>query len=672
MITAAHRAAVFRMTCSPTVLTVAIAVAVAVWQSAYAAAPPDTRDPSETKPVRDATPSGVYRDTDDDRPLAALQFQRTAGDNGPLEIEISASGADVAPIPGYRGIAGGNQYTAEELERILTGVYDVRIRTIAPSGAAVTGFMRPGRVGRLPERRFRPGAPLDFLARSAVPRPLSLIVDTAHSLSGPAATEVLVNGVPRLSVDYSLDRGRLVIHSIRSAGHDEQLLADPRWIRPGEHRRPAIGQWHVVSRRDDSPPAPPAHLLTDWDQRDDEGRWVVIRRDLDEHPERVEAWVEFLAEHQQLTLLEWLAIYVPDAFRSHHVGPRLASLEAPQWLRVAVWHQNAPVSFGHSRQIAIELLTSHRPGVAEHWLTEHKAEIDNWEPHVRAAFESLQSDDTPPQNSDHLLPPLEPQHVFRHLTPTEPVLRFGDRLTAEPDAVYVHQVLRAIDGVAVSGRSRPALLEQVRALTQHDQEQIRQAAFLAFTWLAPRYPATERFAEFLAVVNDTDAPAIVREAALMGYSYHNHPAVLLTLHDIAARPQHPAWSAAVSRLGDLGGGFSLDPLSRIPAAGLTDEQQQIRDDAVERIRARSESRISADDVARRLQTATFAERMDHPLADAITRWAVSGARQLNTEHRNQLRQRGPFAFGDYWIPGDRNAFESTWDALRDRATTDND
>jgi hypothetical protein len=143
--------------------------------------------------------------------------------------------------------------------------------------------------------------------------------------------------------------------------------------------------------------------------------------------------------------------------------------------------------------------------------------------------------------------------------------------------------------------------------------------------------------EFYQVTSDPKEPPAVREAALMAYSYFRHPDVYLKLHVLALQTKHPAWSAAVSRLGEVGNDFTLQHLDRLPTARLTEKDKKL---------VFGTKAILADWVQRRnadywqylvpqwLEYAAWAEQAGDPLRKQLTPWttrtlAASGGPSLD-------------------------------------------
>ncbi|MBC7965950.1 MAG: hypothetical protein H7Z17_08500, partial [Fuerstia sp.] len=257
--------------------------------------------------------------------------------------------------------------------------------------------------------------------------------------------------------------------------------------------------------------------------------------------------------------------------------------------------------------------------------------------------------------------------VFVHLAAGKDLADFGERKMAEPSAVYKHQVIREINGVAVSGRRDAKLLEQVRQLTRHSDNEVRQTAFLAHSYLLPQTPATERHDDFVATIDDSAEPAMIREAALLGLSYHNHPSVLLKLHQVAADPKHPAWNAAVSRIGDIGRGFSVSLLRQLQKAKLTDKQSTLLADSLKRLTDRESQvqTVESWDMARRISLAVFAKQTSDPNAKVIREWVMNSKTQMPDAERAELKKSWDFkAVNDFWLPTPVAEFSKGYDELR--------
>lgn len=598
----------------------------------------------------------AYIDDDDQRALADLTFHVDPDSQQNLRIGISAVGPHVEPIGGYRGVQGSNRYTAEELGLLLDGTHTVQVVTNYVGGPIVTGDILEGRYGTLPERRLLADGRIDFLARTAWEYPLEIVVNPQTSASGLRNTFVYVNGQARLRCRYRIVDGRLQDLDVQSLGHDGFLAARPA-------PAPGAGQLRPRLVSDE---APALTLPDDWEQRDVEGKWAWYANDVLQDPSHALLWPHTLRDAGDFELLEMLALYTPDAFKSHGVIEQLYQAEAPQWIRVAAWHTNGPPNFGHGLQQATSYITKVAPGLTEDWIDDHQEQLDNYESSLSAAYDMLLTDKVPRGDASDFLPPLQREDVFRHLKLDTAVVGLGDRLTAEPGVVYRQQVIRAIQAVPISGRRDAELLQRLRLMTKHADRQVRQAAYLSHTYLMRSMKPTQTFDDFLETIHNQQEHFTVREAAVMAFSYHRHPSVLLTLHDIAADPDHVCWNAAVSRLGDLGEALSITLLEPLLTAERSPAQQKLLRDSLQRLRARAQKSGPPDsrDMVRRICAVAFAQQATHPLADTLRAWVLQEGRRMTHDEWTALQQKAWSTHGQIWIPGTAEDFAARFSQLQ--------
>lgn len=591
----------------------------------------------------------VYIDDDDQRSLADLRFNVEATNQQNLRITVSAIGPDVEPIAGFRGVSGGNRYTAEELGLILDGHNQAQIVTRFDNGLIANGRILEGKFGTLAERRLLPNGRIDFLGQTELAYPLELIVDPQTKSSGPRTTMIVIAGQARLRCRYSIVNGKVENLKVQSLGHDN-FLAQAAANKPLPGRR-----YRLTASQDVTPPVSEEA----WNQRDNEGKWVLLTEAIQKEPASIANWVNFLVQKKETVLLEWMAIYMPDAFKSHGVGEALIKLAAPQWIRVAAWHNNGFSSVGHGVQQANKDLLYTTPSEVEHWLEKHKELLDNWQT-LSAVLSVLKKDKHDPKDSSSFLPPLQPKTVFATLFHTGELVDFGTNAMAKPDVVYTHQMIRAISGIAVGGRRTPDLLKAVRRHTAHAEQDVRIAALLAHTYLLPKSPGTERFDDFVGMIDDDSEPQKIREAAMMALSYHKHPSVLLKMHQVAANPAHAAWNAAVSRLSGVGRMWSAGLLrQQLDAAELTTSQQRLLADTLERLDTRSEAHriVGSSEISTGIVQAVFAEKTGDSNARYILDEVLKRANIMKDKKRTHLKNRLDFAkLMKIWLPCDQQEF----------------
>ncbi len=559
-----------------------------------------------------------YMEAHEGRPNAAVEVVlREAGGGARLEVNVSAAGPSVEPPPGWEGRRGGNEITARELGAIARSGRLTGATCHVASGVESAGSWREGARGRLPVRRLLPDDTIDHHAWSSEEMLLGLALESLLSRQGLHRTEWRVDGEVRLVIDVRIGGDSDCIVSI--AGPDAPPVdATPPGVFSDRSRR----AWFAQVEKPEPIPIPIGFDAADWERRDLEGRWVLLTKRLFESPNSgLEPWARLLAERREFELLELVALYMPASFATSGVGKALADAGAPQWPRLALW--TLPARDSHDRDAARRKLLRDHPAEARAWLRKHADTIGDAAKRLRADLEKLELPEVDPER---FLPPLDPEQVFAQLDAPAELAEFGDRLRAEPGKVYLHQVLRAIDGVIVAEQRGSDALVRLGRLTRHPDARVRRAALRAFSRL-PGELVPHR--DFIAVMNDTEASAADRETALLAASQSTHPEVYLLLLRIAGDPAHPAWKAAVSRLGDRGDPFTLERLEAIQArkdlapeaASFLDEEIGVVRDAVVAWHGRLDERLPYE-AYRMLQRAAWAEVHEDPHAAALAAWTL--------------------------------------------------
>ena len=598
------------------------------------AAPPSTPGVGPTLDTADL----AYRDHEGRGANAGVHADLERSTEGVfLRLLVSATGPTVEPPPGFEGRRGANIITAEELEMLATGRRQLRGVTVHPAPRDPSECRHHVvRYDRLPVRRLLPDGRIDHQALTRRHYPVELALTSRLFGDGVHTSTWTVDGEPRLRATVELRGlgGRILKLEALHPGAGDSSTAS---VRPQADRRGRYPTEHssfVCSARITPPPVVD---ITDWTRRDTEGRWLELVRGLDEEPARAADWVQLLVEAREFRLLEWLAIYEPRSFLSLGVGRALQEAKAPGWIRVAVW--NLAAADDHTRESAKARLLLGRPGEVLAWFEKHpEAATANAE----ALLRELREQGWVATDAGDALPPLDARQVFEHLRPTARVRELGDGLRAEPGVVYLHQVSRAIDGLTALDEPPAELLSLLTELTEHASERVRQRACLAFSRVPAGTPQSRRL---VAILRDEGESAMVREAALLGVSYARHPDAYLTLHETALRVDHPAWKAAVSRLGDVGDGFSLALLEERIDSG---EAKEFATREIERLRARVEGRRKESPgnvipaIRVRLERAAWANVTCHELEGELVPWALGSIREhagdpAVREHLEKLR-----------------------------------
>ena len=369
----------------------------------------------------------------------------------------------------------------------------------------------------------------------------------------------------------------------------------------------------AASPRVSAAPPQDAAARKAWDALDFEAKWLRYRGDaapLDE-------WVKFLGGAKEFELLEWVALTT----REGNALEELVRLDAPNWIRSAVWRLES--SDTHSVGGASKSLTEKsRPARVLDWFDHHPSAVGG----AAAGVVKKLREHQPPlvaESSSADLPPLDPDVVLKALKPPATVYDFEAVRKRTPDDVYVHQVVRALDTWTLSTLLTPTWVSRVIALLVHAHPEVRRAAALACV----RLPASEiPVAALEGLIDDVAEQASVRAAAVLAASYAPGPEPWLRLHGIAAEPRHVGWSAAVSRLADLGDEFSVERLEALTAEVLDDAARKLRADTIKRIREQLTAETPADRAIRlvaMLERAAFADLRCSPLETTLVPSAIA-------------------------------------------------
>lgn len=126
-------------------------------------------------------------------------------DGGKLRLVAmsSASGARIEAQPGFEGQAGGNRRTASELTRLAEGGLTFEVRS---AEELHHGSVHASRRGRLPVRRLRPDGSLDLNGVDVRERVLEMQLETPPLAPGAWIADVMVDGVPRLTIEFNAER----------------------------------------------------------------------------------------------------------------------------------------------------------------------------------------------------------------------------------------------------------------------------------------------------------------------------------------------------------------------------------------------------------------------------------------------------------------------------------
>ncbi len=301
----------------------------------------------------------------------------------------------------------------------------------------------------------------------------------------------------------------------------------------------------AVSHADAQPPAANVDRAS-WDDLGLEEKWDLYRTQTRANVKDGSAprWRAFLAEAGEFELLEWCAIY--EGWVGS--GEFLVKANAPQWMRAAVWSLSARDS--HSFEAAaVSSLEARAHDVLAYAELHPQVLADPW---LKGAVARWKEAGVVPGSAEGMLPPLTPDQVYAHL--------YAPAVTRS-----VHQVQRALHGLALSNTRPPEALTQLERLLAHPEERVRLDACLTYAKL-PEYLIAVQ--SLLYRAGDEKESERVREAAVYALGSVSHPAVFAKLLDLATDPDHPGWKAVVARLVDKHDPFVLHGLGALAKASL--------------------------------------------------------------------------------------------------------
>lgn len=306
---------------------------------------------------------------------------------------------------------------------------------------------------------------------------------------------------------------------------------------------------------------------------DAEGRWYVYATSVETDPGKHLPWVNLMAQEEAWDVLEWVVLY-GDPTADRAALDHLQKADAPNWIRCAHWA--APnVKDSHSLEGATSVL-DRAPLLVEAWYELHP------DARRKEAGAVLPLEGAPKPDASRYDGPFDGAELYRDLDPEGEFVDFGDRLRAVDGERYYHQVERAIAGFAKLAFHVSPYRDRMIALAAHDDERLSRSACLAFAHFTPLEIPLD---VLRARVRDPLLPPGLREAALLGFSYGPDPPVYLELLGVALDPGHPAWSAAVSRLGDVGDSFTLEALAHLTYPHLSDDAASLGEERCTFLRA---------------------------------------------------------------------------------------
>lgn len=409
---------------------------------------------------------------------------------------------------------------------------------------------------------------------------------------------------------------------------------------------------------------------SDWDQRDSEGRWVLFEEAVLQNPQENATWIQVFAAEEAWEDLAWVALVRDDV--GSPAANALVQNDAPQWLAVETWRLDRVDS--HNSGSARTSLTS-RADLFLAWAEAHADELTGTARQFVGELETAGHAADPGADVARYQPPLRVDEHLRVLRDAAAAEPFGQRLRAIEGAVYHHQVRRAIAALRVLRAVGPDVVDGLVLAALGAEPSIAREACLAFGHLPSRDVPMD---VLLALAEDTDRDATVRDAAFLAATYGPRIPVYVTLHEVVRDPGHPSWEAALSRLAERGDGFTLRWLADLDTGFLSSTRRLQFELTLETVRALAAAQLSADVwqsdqgrvAATLLERAAYADLEGSPVAGALVEWTIEFLRGLPAPDPVPVLPGDP----DYDVPSDLadrfapGEFEARAAALRERVT----
>jgi hypothetical protein len=467
----------------------------------------------------------VYLDADDGgRHAVIVAFLEGEAGRERLVVRIRPHGQGVEGEGGWRSRAGFNAHTAREMESVLRARgFEARIR--GPGGLVVPAEVAwKKEFATFPRRRMREDWSIDYFARTEL-LVSELSMQTTGRLRGRGVLELLARGEPRLLLDLEVAGKRIL--EMRMPGHSATV---PVAL--------LIAEQKVVAAM---------KLPANWAELKAEPKWQTYQRLVGEDVEKRGSFVEALKQEKDWLFLEQVALYSPGAYDTHSIGPILSRAKTPNWRRVAGWFARS--TGGHGALHTQSLLGAEgEKAKTLGWLNKYEKRLD---PGLLAMKNQWVKAGVQPENSESDLPPHLEDEVFVGIGAAY-MKREGPMSEAN-----IAWIARGIQGWAISQRWGSPWGEKVVDLIEDPDWRIAESASLAFTHGKNNAVPMGILWE---VAHDGKKDQRLREAAFLGWSYGSWGEVFIVLHDVAGKPDDALWMPAVSRLGELGNGWTIEML----------------------------------------------------------------------------------------------------------------
>ena len=546
----------------------------------------------------------IYLDADDGgRHAVVAAGIESGGDGEELVVRIRSYGSGVESEGGWQAREGFNAHTARELASVLrVDGFEARLRmadgTTRRAEVAWDKTMRA-----FPRRALREDGSIDYFAQSG-PLVGELMLRTVGGLEGTTGLELLARGEPRLLLEYEAASGRVT--GVRMPGHTRAIPV-------------AALEAEVEKER-------PLPLPAGWGEMKNDRKWQFVEEAVGEDEVKRARLVAALAGAKDWFFLEQVALYSHGAFDTDSIGVILQRAQAPNWRRTVAWF--GAVSSGHSGNHSLSLLAEEgEKGKSLGWMNKHLDRLDQNLKVIKAQWEA---NGVVPVEPDGDRPPWIEDEVFGGMARAFEV---EARPLGQED---LGQVTRAIRGWAVSQRWGSPWAQKVVELIEDRDWRVAEAACLAYTHGDTSAVPMDKFWK---VAQDEKRDPRLREAAFLAWTYGNWGRVFVEIHDVAADPAHVFWMPAVSRLGELGNGWSLELLdelekrsrTRLDARAVRLEPEQMK--LLRQEREVLRERFARGDISHDFETTAWAIALGFDRSGDMEEWMLDryGVVQFDTK-----------------------------------------
>lgn len=541
-----------------------------------------------------------FPDSHTGKTIGLIKIVKNDEQNLPIKIIISSVGIEVQAFQDFTGIRGYNLLTAKTLASILAkkNSFDINIKNLS-SNEITKANISLNEQDQFPIRRLNLSGDIEFLAKTTIEYPKSIVVSANTLKDGDYEVEFVMNEQVRLILPFVV-KGELLTYDLSKVERKiKNLLTASNTVVLFEPEKEK-GSKDIQNLAEID--------LKIWNKLQFESKWIYFISAIDKNPMSIPRWIDFLISNKEYKILEWYLISNRNGFDDYDLGLKLFEADAPNWISILCWIY---INSDEHMNMSKDKILKQKPELIKSWVDKHKISA----PTLMPKLLNVSGGADVKKYSE----PIDVNVVLKHLDCPDEVLVLKSEDKVLENKVYQHQVIRAIN-VLKGTKGIESHLPKLLKLTNHKNEDIAQNAFLAYTGipslLIPR-------AEFLNVSKDINKSNKIREAAFMAFTFSDHPSVYAEIHQLASEPLDPCWRTAISRLGDLGDDFSLFYLKSLLdkfSAKLPKDKIDIYNVTLNRLKPQSEQKLTKEKLYATLLNGAYIDLTCGPLENVYKNW----------------------------------------------------